>query len=409
MKNGRTNNTIRIFLRIQFQNAGRSLSPMNGNGRKKKIGVVLMNLGGPTSEDNIRYFLYNLFSDQDIIRLGGGTLQNLLAKTISKFRSPRVAVNYKAINGCPKGCLGSKYCLNRQNKVISDCCSPINSLTELQRRSLEKKMRAQLPGYDIKVYTAMRYWLPFASDIMEEMIGDGIEEAVLMPLYPHFSWTTSGSSFRDWENTRLKFKALGKEISWNEYVIKSYHLNPDYLNAVNERIDQTMKRFSKADRSKVHIVFTAHGTPIVEVESGDPYTRQINETVEAIMELRGRKEDYWVSFQSRVGPQKWTQPNTEKLVLRLVDYGVQYLLMVPIAFVTDHIETLMELDIELREAIEEKGKHIRQLEVMPGLNDHPLFMQAVAQEIYFRTEHFTGIPENAAVNRVEETLSSADE
>jgi protoporphyrin/coproporphyrin ferrochelatase len=382
---------------------------MSQNGQKKKLGIVLMNLGGPTAEDNIRYFLYNLFSDQDIIRLGGGFFQNLLAKTISKFRAPKIAVNYKAINGCPKGCMGSKYCLNRKNRVVSTCCSPINSLTELQRRTIERKLRAELPGFDVKVYTAMRYWLPFASDIMDEMLKDGIEEAVLMPLYPQFSWTTSGSSFRDWENIRQKFKKEGREITWNEYVIKSYHLNQNYLDAVNERIDQTLERFSKADRSKVHIVFTAHGTPIVEVESGDPYTRQMNETVEAIMEMRGRKEDYWISFQSRVGPQKWTQPNTEDLVMRLIEYGVQYLLMVPIAFVTDHIETLMELDIELREAIEEEGKHIKQLEVMPGLNDHPLFMQAVADEIYYRTQHFTGIPEKVDIKRVEETLSSVDE
>jgi ferrochelatase len=352
-----------------------------------KIGVVLMNLGGPTSEDNLKTFLYNLFNDEDIIKLGGGFFQKNLAKLISTIRSKKIVVNYRAINHCTKGCTGSKYCFNRQNKVVSTCCSPINGLTELQRRTLEKKFGADYPDCQFKVYTCMRYWLPFADQIMDEIRADGMDHVVLLPLYPHFSWTTSGSSFRDWEDVRNKQIQDGKTADWKEYIVKDYHLNPDYLQSINERINETLAKFDETERNKVHLVFTAHGTPIAEVQSGDPYTRQINETVEAIMKLRNRDMPYWVGFQSRVGPQKWTQPNTEDLVFRLIRYGIKHMVMIPVAFVTDHIETAMELNIELREAIEEEKLHIEKLEVTQGLNDHPLFMKALADEACNLLDH----------------------
>jgi ferrochelatase len=351
------------------------------------IGVVLMNLGGPTSEDNLKTFLYNLFRDEDIIKLGGGFFQDKLARLISSIRSKKIVDNYREINYCTKGCTGSKYCFNRQDKVISTCCSPINGLTELQRRTLEKQYKKDYPQHNFKVYTCMRYWLPFADQIMDEIREDGMDHVVLLPLYPQFSWTTSGSSFRDWENVRIQQKANGKSADWTEYIIKDYYLNPDYIQALNERINETLGRFTPEEQNQVHLLFTAHGTPIAEVESGDPYTRQINETVEAIMNHRGRDKQYWLGFQSRVGPQKWTQPNTEDLVFRLIRYGVKHLIMVPVAFVTDHIETAMELNIELREAIEEEKLHIEKLEVMPGLNDHPGFIKALADETYQSLSH----------------------
>jgi protoporphyrin/coproporphyrin ferrochelatase len=376
--------------------------------QKPKLGVVIMNLGGPTSEEVVRTFLYNLFSDEDIIKLGGGKVQDGLAKVISKFRYKKIAEKYREINGCPKGCMGSKYCLNRENKVISDCCSPINPLTELQRRTLEKSLKQELPEFEVKVYTAMRYWRPFAYQVMDEMLEDGIEHAVLLPLYPHFSWTTTGSSFRDWENIRLEFEKAGKKPTWQEYTIKSYHLNKPFLESVNDRINEAMGRFTEEEQKKVHLIFTAHGTPIAEVESGDPYTQQIEDTVEAIMDMRNRHENYWLSFQSRVGPSKWTQPNTEDLVKRLVEYGVKHFLMIPVAFVTDHIETLHELGIELPEELEEDNLHFEKLEVSGGLNDHPKFIQAMVDEVHFRIEHIkAGLPAEAISKNVESESADA--
>lgn len=359
--------------------------------KNQKIGVVLMNMGGPTSVDAVRTFLENLFGDQDIINLGGGKFQVRLAKTIAKYRYKGVAEKYQEINGCPKGCTGSKYCTNRQNKVVSDCCSPINGLTELQRRTLEKKLKAEWPDHQVKVYTAMRYWLPFDYDVFAEAMEDGMEHLVLLPLYPQFSLTTTGSSFRNWEDIRQK---QDKPVPWQEYIVNNYHLNKNYLASLNDRIDEGLKaNFGESERNKVHLVFTAHGTPLSEVEKGDPYTQQIRETVEGVMELREQKESYWLSYQSRVGPSKWTQPNTEKLVFRLLDYGVKYILMVPVAFVTDHIETLHELNIELREEIE--GRDYKKLAITKGLNDHPLFIQALQDEISLKLSHILSPQESS--------------
>jgi len=357
----------------------------------KRIGVVLLNLGGPTSEEAVRSFLENLFGDQDIINLGGGRFQTRLARLIAKFRYKGVAEKYREINACPNGCQGSKYCPNRRNKVVSDCCSPINSLTELQRRSLEKKLQQSLPEHTVKVYTAMRYWVPFDYDVFEEAVADGIEHLVLLPLYPQFSFTTTGSSFRNWEDIRNERPAGSPQPEWEEYLVGRYHLNPNYLSALNKRIDERLNEdFTDEERSKVHLVFTAHGTPLSEVAKGDPYTRQIEETVNAIMKLRNYRETHWLGYQSRVGPSKWTQPNTEELVLRLIDYGIKHMVLIPVAFVTDHIETAHELDIELREVIEEEKKYVEKMVVTRGLNDHPDFLAALEDEISQKIGHITG-------------------
>jgi protoporphyrin/coproporphyrin ferrochelatase len=347
-----------------------------------RIGIVLMNLGGPTHEDNVRDFLYNLFKDEDIIKMGGGKTQNLFAKLISKFRAPNVAGDYKKINGCPNGCTGNKHCLNRKNKVASECCSPINSLTESQRRALDKYLNNRLPDVEVNVYTCMRYWLPFADTIMDDMVNDGITHAVLMPLYPQFSWTTTGSSFRDWETVRMD--KFGDKAPWQEYHVKNYHRNEDYLDAVNHRIDEALEGMDEETRNKTHFIFSAHGTPLLEVRSGDPYTVEIKETVEAVMARREEKNSYWLSFQSRVGPQKWTQPNTEDLVRRHLQYGIKNFLMIPIAFVTDHIETLYELQVELVENMEEEGFKFNNYVVMNGINDHPSYIRALADEALLR-------------------------
>ncbi|HET6528191.1 MAG TPA: ferrochelatase [Balneolaceae bacterium] len=345
---------------------------------ERRIGIVLMNMGGPTADYAMRPFLYNLFRDEDIIKMGGGKMQDAFAKIISKFRAPKVQEDYEKINGCPNGCMGNKHCLNRKTGNVSTCCSPINSLTEKQRRGLEKHLQKMLPDEFVKVYTCMRYWLPFAETTMEDMVEDGITHAVMVPLYPHFSWTTTGSSFRDWENKREE--QFGDGTPWKEFHVKDYHLNPNYLKAMNDRIDQALEAMDEETRNKTHLIFSAHGTPVLEVKSGDPYTTEIKETMEAIMNLRGRKESYWLGFQSKVGPQKWTQPNTAELVERHLDYGIKNFLMIPIAFVTDHIETLYELGIELREDLEEKGYEIEHLKVMAGINNHPAYIRALADE-----------------------------
>lgn len=352
---------------------------------KKRIGVVLMNLGGPTADYAVRPFLYNLFRDEDIIKMGGGKFQDLFAKLISKFRAPSVQKDYEAINGCPKGCMGNKHCLNRKRSITSTCCSPINSLTEKQRRGLEKHLKKILPDEVVKVYTCMRYWLPFAETTMEDMVEDGITHAVMVPLYPQFSWTTTGSSYRDWETKRQE--QFGDQTPWKEFHIKNYHRNPNYLKAMNARIDEALDGMDEETRQKTHFIFSAHGTPLLEVRSGDPYTNEINQTMEAIMEMRGHDHEYWLGYQSKVGPQKWTQPNTAELVERHLQYGIKNFLMIPIAFVTDHIETLYELGVELAEDLHEEGYDFENLKVMQGINDHPDYIQALADEVLGKLDH----------------------
>jgi protoporphyrin/coproporphyrin ferrochelatase len=181
-------------------------------------------------------------------------------------------------------------------------------------------------------------------------------------------------------------------------LIGQYHLNPHYISAINKRIDERLAEdFTGDERQKVHLVFTAHGTPLSEVQKGDPYTVQIKETVDAVMKLRNYRETHWLGFQSRVGPSKWTQPNTENLVLRLLDYGIKHMILIPVAFVTDHIETLHELDIELREVIEEQNKQVGKLVISRGLNDHPDFLAALEDEISRKIGHITGDPASQEV------------
>lgn len=352
---------------------------------EKRIGVVLMNMGGPTADYAVRPFLYNLFRDHDIIKMGGGKIQDLFAKVISKFRAPNVMEDYEEINGCPKGCMGSKHCLNRKNSITSTCCSPINSLTEKQRSALEKHFKNEIPEQFVKVYTCMRYWLPFAETTMEDMVEDDITHAVMVPLYPQFSWTTTGSSFRDWETKRGE--KFGSDAPWKEFHVKNYHLDENYLDAMNDRIDEALAEMDEDTRNKTHFVFSAHGTPLLEVRSGDPYTTEINQTMEAIMEKRGYDHEYWLGYQSKVGPQKWTQPNTVDLVERHIEYGIKNFLLIPIAFVTDHVETLFELGIELVEDLEEEGYEFENLKVMPGINDHPKYIQALADQVLSKLDH----------------------
>ncbi|HLR33261.1 MAG TPA: ferrochelatase, partial [Fodinibius sp.] len=171
------------------------------------------------------------------------------------------------------------------------------------------------------------------------------------------------------------------------FYVKSYPVNPLYLKAINDRIDEALEDMDEETRNKTHFIFSAHGTPKLEVRSGDPYTGEIHQTMEAIMEMRGYDHEYWLGYQSKVGPQKWTQPNTAELVERHLEYGIKNFLMIPVAFVTDHIETLYELGIELEEDLEEEGYELENLKVMPGINDHPDYIQALADEVLWKLDH----------------------
>ena len=321
-----------------------------------RVGVVLLNLGGPFNTDDVAPFLYNLFMDPAIIDMPlSGIFRHWLSSFISKTRSKKVAKDYEVIGGG----------------------SPINRLTQEQSEHLEKFLNdtyGKKTGASFRSYVAMRYWHPMSEEAARRMEQDGITKVVLLPLYPHYSKTTTGSSLVYW----WMLQEAGEISKWPTTYVHEFAANPKYVRAINERIDEGLQRFSREVRNEVQLVFSAHGTPVREMkERRDPYCCLIHSTVEQVMQARTDNRAFDVSFQSKVGPAEWLTPSTPDKLKELAEKGVKAVLMVPVAFVSDHVETAFELDIEVREEAETIGIH--HYEVMSGLNSHPLFIEALAE------------------------------
>ena len=314
----------------------------------RKIAVVLQQFGGPDSLKAVQPFLFNLFNDPDIVELPfGPTFQKALATIISKNRAKSVSLKYAEIGG--------------KSPIVEKTCEQLLALqTYFNRYHAEE---------NIKVYLSMRYWRPFARETVGRLMAEGVKEVVHIPLYAQYSKTNAGSSYNEWDRVT---KQLGARFY--ERRIMYYHRDPQYLAAMNERIEEALAKFP--DRSKVRILFSAHGTPLDMVQAGDPYSYHIEETMEALMKLRGHDLPYQLSYQSKVGPKKWLEPATTKTITELGQQGVTDLLIVPIAFVSDHIETLHELDIEERHNAHQNG--IKNYVVMEGLNASPAFIKCLA-------------------------------
>lgn len=317
---------------------------------KKRVGIVLFQLGGPDSLQAVEPFLLNLFLDPDIIPMGPlGFLRRPLAKWIAAKRSVPVAGKYAQI--------GRR--------------SPIGLLTERQRVRL---VDALSPYIDAVAVTAMRYWHPMTSAAVEELRKSGpLDEIVLLPLYPHFSFATTLSSLKEWR--RVYGKANGGPP---ERTIGQFYNHPLYIRAVVRRIGSILRQFP--DSSRIHLVFSAHGLPMSLVARGDPYPQQIEETVrlvyeEGLKQYRGWPRIHLLCYQSRVGPAKWLQPPLTATIEKLGHEGVKELLIVPISFVTEHIETLHEINIEAREDAAKAG--IERLRMTPAVGDSPLFIGAL--------------------------------
>jgi ferrochelatase len=332
---------------------------------RKKIAIVLQNLGGPRTLQAVEPFLFNLFMDEDIIKLPfKGKSRWFLSRLISSLRSIPVRKKYAEIGGG----------------------SPLNCWTILQACLLQKWLQEHHPDHDFKVEIAMRYWHPMTEQVLRKMLPEKYDEVILLPLYPQFSFTTSGSGFREWER---QIQQLESKPSWKTHLIKSYHLNPSYLEVLNLRILEGLSRFPESVRDQVHIVFSAHGTPVSEREAGDPYSFQIKETVEAVMKRHPGHHTWWQMYQSKVGPAKWLEPNADTFIPLLQSYGVEYLLVVPVAFVSDHIETVHEIGIEFAELAHECG--LKQFEFTSGINDDPLFINALGTEVLKITRASEGL------------------
>ena len=312
-----------------------------------RLGVLLLNLGGPEQLSDVRPFLFNLFSDPEIIRIPIAALQRPLAWIISTSRAKKSQANYQKIGGG----------------------SPLRRITEAQAHALEAQLQAQ--GEDAKVYIGMRYWHPFTEAALAQIEQDGIEQLVILPLYPQFSISTSGSSFRLIE----KIWSENPQLKPPKYtVVADWYKEPGYLQAMTQLIATEIDKCPNPDLA--HIFFSAHGVPVSYVqEAGDPYQAEIEECTDLIMQTLGRSNDRSLAYQSKVGPIEWLQPYTEDAIVDLAAQGVKELVVVPISFVSEHIETLEEIDIEYREIAEAAGIHT--FNRVPALDTNPIFIQTL--------------------------------
>jgi protoporphyrin/coproporphyrin ferrochelatase len=315
----------------------------------KKIAIVLFQLGGPDSLEAIEPFLYNLFMDPDIINFPGAFLaRKPLAKFISSRRSMKVAENYKQIGGK----------------------SPILDLTQRQASALESVLRLQ--NIDGCVFIAMRYWHPMTNEVVQKIKADGFQKVILLPLYPQFSQATTRSSMNEWNRQMQKQK-----LSIQTRFICCFPSQPLFIEAFVENINLALARFHKVTSSDIDLIFSAHGVPLSYIKHGDPYQLQIEETVRCIVECGKWNSPHTLCYQSKVGPMKWLKPSLIETVEHLAGKGRKHLLVIPIAFVTDHIETLHEINIDVRRHAIALG--LQQFELTPALNDHPKFIQCLAE------------------------------
>lgn len=315
---------------------------------KRKIGVVLFQLGGPDSADAVEPFLYNLFCDPDIINFFGAWFaRRPLARYIARKRAADVSKNYDAIGGH----------------------SPIRVLTERQARALEK---ALAPFYDAKCFIAMRYWNPLSAETAAQVNAWNAPDLVLLPMYPHYSFATTSSSLKEWKRV---YHPGANGNAPREHVIEKFFDHPLYIQAVVEKLNLSLTHFNEPDGA--HIVFSAHGLPLSLIERGDPYARQVADTVKLVMERGGWTNKHTLCFQSKVGRRKWLTPSLTDTIDSLAAAGEKKLLVVPIAFVTEHIETLSEINLEAREQARHRG--VEQFEMMPAVGDSPTFISALTE------------------------------
>lgn len=314
----------------------------------QRIGVLLFNLGGPEKLDDVRPFLFNLFSDPDIIRLPWRGLQKPLAWLIAAQRCKLSRGYYEKIGGG----------------------SPLRKITDEQARALEQALAAR--NIPARAYVGMRYWHPFLEDALDEIRRDQITDLVVLPLYPQFSISTTGSSL----NRMNALISADGDAARRVSVIEKWHDDPSYLEALTASVREELLRFPVQDPLRIHIVFSAHSVPVRYIDEGDPYLDQTQETVRSVMARLGVDRPHSLSFQSKVGPVKWLRPSTDEMIRKLAREGVSQVLLVPVSFVSEHIETLYELDILYRHVAEDVGiAHYRRV---PALNCRRDFIEALA-------------------------------
>lgn len=314
-----------------------------------RTAVVLFNLGGPDSLEAVRPFLTNLFNDPAIIRVPS-LLRSMLAAFIARRRAPVARDIY--------GRMGNR--------------SPILPNTEAQARALEQALGGTIGNLGAKAFIAMRYWHPMTAETVKAVKAYGPDQVILLPLYPQFSTTTTASSYQLWGE-----EARCQGLTAPTRLICCYPTEPGFIAASAELVRQGVQRAAaEAPGAKPLVVLSAHGLPKKIVDDGDPYVAQVEAGAAAIAEQLGLKPDAWVvSYQSRVGPLEWVKPATDAVILRAAR-DQRALVVYPIAFVSEHSETLVELDIEYRHLAEQNGAaaYVR----VPAVGTHPAFIGGLA-------------------------------
>jgi len=317
-----------------------------------KKAIILFNLGGPDKLENVEPFLFNLFNDPAILNLPT-FLRYPLAKLISNRRAPVAKKIYAELGGS----------------------SPILKLTKEQSNALEIKLNQTQEEDEYKCFIIMRCWNPRAKDVIKDVQLYGPDEVVLMPLYPQYSAATSGSSIKEWKDVCKK----------NNYHVKTSTIccYPTDQNFIKAHTKEIIKKIKGLKNFK--LIFSAHGLPEKNIKNGDPYQWQVEQSVKKIVEsLNDENLDWILSYQSRVGPLKWIGPSTETTIIENSKIG-KHIVLVPIAFVSEHSETLVELDIEYKEIADANG--CKNYTRIPALGINEDFIKAMSELIIKKNKY----------------------
>jgi len=304
--------------------------------QQNTIGVILLNMGGPEKLSDVRPFLYNLFSDREIIRLGPAFLQKPIAWWIARKRAPKSQAIYEKIGGG----------------------SPLAKITNGQSKALQTALRE---NGDFLVTYGMRYWQPTALDALKLFMEQSITQIIALTLYPHFSKATTGSSLRDLKCANQK---MGNRFSITE--ISAWPDQPLYIKCLADNIIKGCNAFNN---ELVQVVYSAHSLPVSFIKEGDPYEAHLKRTIDAIEQRTGKQGI--LCYQSRSGPVEWLSPSTPETLEQLAEEGCKNILMVPISFVSDHVETLYEINMDYRQRAKKLGMR---LEPSESLNSNPEFI-----------------------------------
>ena len=307
--------------------------------------VVLLNMGGPDSLEAVRPFLMNLFSDRQIIRLGPRFMQRFIAWMIVRRRAPKSMENYRRIGGS----------------------SPLNEITRAQAEALCSLLEKEAGSGRFVCRVGMRYWHPRTPDVLKELKEQGIKQVVGLSLYPHYCHATGGSSIWD-------FEQAARRLEMSSRVIDRYPDHPGYIEALLQCLKRGVEAIGRDQ--EFTLVYSAHSLPVEMIEQGDPYLDQLKQTISALEARSGIKGR--LCFQSRSGPVKWLEPATDHMLNSLADQGVKNILCMPISFVSDHIETLYEIDMLYGDMMKKRGVRLVRT---PSINDAPPFIGALADMV----------------------------